>query len=133
MTKAIHIDAQSRTITVIDVHDLGDMQKAVGGPIELAPPCGADVNLYVNEEGSINGTRIGFSFGRTPVIFGNGLILGPADKEGYDTDITLTVDQVVRSTVWYGTPAEGTRDAGAEFTRATGYTGHEIRPQTEKE
>ena len=82
VAKGIHIDSSSRTVTLVDWDGVGDMQKRVGGYIEVAWSDGTDV-LYVDEEGLLKQNTTGFSlFGKT--CAGNGLLVGAEnqDEEG---------------------------------------------------
>jgi hypothetical protein len=53
--------------------------------------------LYVNDEGLINGTRDFFDIGAHSPFAGNGVLVGPADDEGDDTDVQSTCDQICHS------------------------------------
>ena len=92
-TRAIWIDAEHRTVTEIQIDGLEGMQKAVGGLIEKADTFhnsknenAGPIDLYINEEGRINGTTFGFMLtGKgAPPYFGNGLLCG-VDLDTGDT------------------------------------------------
>jgi hypothetical protein len=85
----IIIDAKNQTITLVTDKELtlSYMQSVVGGLIERTPYsfhrkgiwCKDD--LFVNEEGRINGTNFGFTIcGHT--FFGNGIIVGEYVERG---------------------------------------------------
>lgn len=69
-------------------------QKVVGGYIELVP-CSYNITVYCNEEGKIQGLppnhRATALFGEWlqpwDIIAGNVIVVGPPDKDGYDTDL----------------------------------------------
>lgn len=93
--------SQMATINVVIIHPdgtvlkreiengLGSFQAVVGGYIEgvFSP----DMTIYVNEEGLIrhlpmNGRILEVTDHPGPLV-GTALIVGPADDEGYDTDV----------------------------------------------
>lgn len=96
MKKAIFIDAKKREIREVSLspdQTLHALQKAVGGFIELVRVDDQN-DLYVNEEGLINGTQEFFSFmGAHQPFAGNGVIIG-VTVEGESCDTTLTLDQI---------------------------------------
>lgn len=83
--KAVVIDAQARTITdkIIKAKPgegaLSELQACVGGYIERAGVNLGGDDLFVNEEGAINGTEVGFLL-QGQVFAGNGVIVGHNGK-----------------------------------------------------
>lgn len=56
MTRALLIPADlDAPASFVEVHDLSDLQRFVGGYIESAPLDTPDVTLWINEEGKIHG------------------------------------------------------------------------------
>lgn len=77
---------------------LKDYQDAVGGLIEIVKLYDAQgkdlATAYVNEEGLLLnlplngfGGALSFMLGNNPMLFGNMVVVGTDDGEGYDTDI----------------------------------------------
>jgi hypothetical protein len=92
--KAIIIDATKQEIRETEIDGkLAALQGAVGGMIELVElPEGAD--LFVNEEGLLNGTQAFFSYeGAHQPFAGNGIICGH-DDEGNTTGTSMSVEAV---------------------------------------
>ena len=78
--RAIFINAAARTITEIDHSgNLAEMYATLGvelvEKIEVAP----DADMWVDEEGAINGTDYGFQLSGRP-YFGSALLLGFNDQ-----------------------------------------------------
>lgn len=92
--KAIVIDSKLQNVHEVDIDGkLESLQSAVGGYIELVELGGAE-DLYVNEEGLINGTQEFFIFsGAHQPFAGNGIIIG-SDGEGGQVSTLLTVEYV---------------------------------------
>lgn len=73
--RAIHIDAKSKTVKTVQAETLTDMQKLVGGYIEIAQNLpGGDI-LFVDEEGLLKERQDVFFFNGHAYV-GNGLIIG---------------------------------------------------------
>ena len=112
--KAILIDARAKEVRAVDV----DKSKGIK-PIYDHVKCETftcvilegEETLYVDDEGLINGTDVGFvlSCYQEPLM-GNGLILG-TDEMGESVDTKLTVEEV-RSWVIFKTRVEMARDLG---------------------
>lgn len=102
--KAVFINAQTGTVRDVTVASLEDMQRFVGGLIEVATQGPAGV-LYVDEEGLLKDTRYGFKLTGskldTPRYVGNGLIVGPTDAEGEDTDATINAARLRHMVRYY--------------------------------
>jgi hypothetical protein len=107
-TKAIKIDAENQKIEEIEIDDYRDMQAAVGGLIELAfcsqSEEGEPVDLYINEEGRINGTDYGFGLtddnGEVQLYYGNGLVCGVNHETGDKLDAPVSVEDVRHRVKW---------------------------------
>ena len=95
------IDALQRKVSKIEVETLEDMQRCVGGFIELAPGHNTSQTLYVNEEGLIKGFDYGFSFGGSEPFLGNGLLLGPVDNHGHTLSCTMPIEVIKVFTIFY--------------------------------
>jgi hypothetical protein len=98
-TKAIHIDAENKRVLPIEIGSLEDMQKAVGGYIETAARFKQGDYLFVDEEGLLKPVKFGFGIqfpgtGDAGIYAGNGLITGPADEDGNETDTTITIEEI---------------------------------------
>lgn len=98
MAKAWLIDVASREIRAVELSELKDYQKAVGGPIEIAWQWDAGDVCYVDEEGLFKPQRHFFRLaGRGDYPYaGNGVVVGRemSDDDGEyiglaDTTVTL--------------------------------------------
>lgn len=103
-TKALRVNTDNST-ELIDLARGEDgytqLHNAVGGYIEMVPLMG-EVTIVVNEEGKIR--RLPFNqvatsvwetfYGRTDVMVGDAVLVGPADDDGEPTDVP---DHVVES------------------------------------
>lgn len=71
-------------------NSLGAFQAAVGGYIQILPGT-HDFTVYVDEDGVMKrlpqNERIGEVVDFPHPLFGNALIVGPADSDGNDTDV----------------------------------------------
>lgn len=76
--RAIFIDAKARAVTEIQTTgELEDMYRLIAcRTVELIQLL-RDLDLWIDEEGAINGTDHGFAFrgSRHPFFYGNGLLL----------------------------------------------------------
>lgn len=103
MSKAILIDSANRTVREVTVAGLKDMQRCVGGYIQIAHEWESGDALYVDEEGLLKAQehwfRISGQHSDHPMA-GNGLIVG-SDDEGENADVVLTVADVVPLVTFY--------------------------------
>jgi hypothetical protein len=96
--RALVIDSDAREIREYENTGLESLQKAVGGYIEHAlwlP--GGDV-LFVNEEGLLRLKQSNwFSVvgARQPFV-GNGVVVGPVDRNGDEQDATISAEALGR-------------------------------------
>lgn len=99
--RAIKIDAANRTVTEYENTGLKSLQEAVGGGIEIAFDYPDGSTCYVNEEGLLGSTQNFFMtfYGHQPFA-GNGVIVGPLDKEGNDTAFTGDLKTIQNSTTF---------------------------------
>lgn len=110
--KGILIDARAREVRAVDV-DKGiqaiyDQVKCETFTCVILEN---EETLYVDDEGLLNGTQVGFTItGYPDPMMGNGLILG-SNEDGESVDTTLTVEKV-RSWVAFKTRLEMARDLG---------------------
>lgn len=76
--KALHIDAEHLTIGVVEYHGLADLQRLVGGFIEVAYLWPNGDVLYVDEEGLLKLPQRGFRITVRPdqPLAGNGVLVG---------------------------------------------------------
>jgi hypothetical protein len=88
MPQAIFLNSRQRTISPIEVFGLADLQSLVEGWIEAAP-CSLNAILYVNEEGLLRKLPYGFRLSGGGNFFGNGVLVGPASRDGEDTNFYL--------------------------------------------
>lgn len=76
--RAILIDAKNRTVNEIDIErGLPAMYAAIGCDLVELVRMGDGYDLWIDEEGAINGTDYGFIFGSQ--YCGNGLLLDSDD------------------------------------------------------
>lgn len=91
--KAILIDAYKKTVTEVEYD--GTLQAIYAllkcSTIEAVRISETD-SIYVDEEGAVNGTEVGFSFSGND-LFGSGLVVSH-DDEGNDQPPKSTVDEV---------------------------------------
>lgn len=97
--RAIKIDSKECTVTEVELHEtdqLEEMQAIVDGYIEQAPYNNSDHDeLFVNEEGLINGTNFGFFLGGQ-IFHGSGVIVGATDDSGNATPAKTTLKTLIR-------------------------------------
>ena len=101
--KAILIDAAARDIRAVDYDGLADLQKMVGGYIEVAKMWSSGDTLFVDEEGKRKGHLVGFMLpDRRDIFVGNGVVVG---RELDDTAETaapgLTVAMLIDMVQWF--------------------------------
>ena len=91
----------SMTIEVVDApKPVGKfvefVQNHVGGLFEChgAQLKRKHLTIYVNEEGAINGTDVGFILGKTRPLLGNAVIVESA--KGKDVDFSLTYSEIAK-------------------------------------
>src|SRR5690606_8623553 len=103
--RAIKIDTENRTITEIEIGGLKDMQKAVGGLIEVAQRFydgeSERNTLFVAEEGLLKNIEVGFVLTDEAYdvegglkFTGNGLICGFQETTGKTIDCNLSIDDI---------------------------------------
>lgn len=97
--RALLIPANNDPATVLEIDgSLGSLQSAVGGDIQLITIRGHAINAYLNEEGKLDGSALNVrassiaqgtgSLHDGDWIAGNMVLVGPADDEGNDTDLS---------------------------------------------
>ncbi|WP_428489097.1 DUF3846 domain-containing protein [Rhodopila sp.] len=81
--KAYWINATERTVTEVDSGGLADLQRMVGGYIEIAKYWPNGDVMFVDEEGLMKGGTTWFRIpGTNNPICGNGVVVGPEDDDG---------------------------------------------------
>jgi len=98
MKRVIIIDTKNFKLTEGFVEGLLDMQKIVGGRIELAATLGNDHDVFVNDEGlfvSFDEIVLFYIKGVYQSFAGCGFIIGPVDKRGNSTSATMTIDEAL--------------------------------------
>jgi hypothetical protein len=94
--KAILIDAVKREITEVEYGGLEDLQRMVGGYIEVAWHNRHGDVMFVDEEGKMKGHTSGFVVqGVHDVLVGNGVVVGRETYEFTDAGPLVTLDPVV--------------------------------------
>ncbi len=95
--KAIVIDAVNKKVYPTNIGEYTDYYKHLDCQYftVVQYPFG---DVYVDDEGiwKDNGFRLP---GYHP-LFGNGVLTGPVDDEGENTDVALTIEQVLERVVW---------------------------------
>ena len=96
--RAVHINAEMGSVAVAPVACLGDMQKLVGGLIEMVTELPNGDEVWANEEALfINGLR-SFTLdvpGRHALwLYGNAYVIGRCDDDGESTDALSTAESV---------------------------------------
>jgi hypothetical protein len=97
-TKGILIDAKNNKLSYVEINDHTDISKHGGyNYFDVVHLSGKD-DIYVDDEGLINGTQYGFEVlnprkFNVAVYFGNGVVLGH-NGHGDSIDCSLTIEQV---------------------------------------
>lgn len=95
--RALTVNAETMETSIIDIPREGSlrpMQEAVGGLIECVAL--GEFEMWLNEEGKLLGLPINevatamweSEYGPTDVMVGNVVFTGPADDEGYITELS---------------------------------------------
>ena len=94
--QAILINARTNTISFVSIKDYKDISKF--GEFDLFTTVQMDAKgntLYVDDEGFINGTTLGFTIeGYDQPLMGNGIILGTNLRTGDSKDTDLSLEKV---------------------------------------
>ena len=101
--KAIKIDSYKRTVEEVRVHGLADMQKAVGGFIQVGHwfDNSNDV-IFVDEEGLLKDPENFFTIrGKdSQILAENGLVLGTNIVTGISVDAVTPVEYIRKNICW---------------------------------
>lgn len=105
--RAIYVDAEKREVREVELEHghrrdvagrgahLRDLQRLVGGFITIALVLGNGDTLYVDDEGLLKSPENFFYIAATGQPFaGNGVLVGPATRGGYDSAALSTLDAV---------------------------------------
>lgn len=94
--KALLLNVSKNTITEVVIKDYTDISKF--GKFELFTTVqvnAAGDTLYVDDEGLINGTEVGFTFeGYDGPLMGNAVLLGCDRRTGESKDVTMTAAEL---------------------------------------
>jgi len=94
--RAVHIDAENRTVKAIEHKTLADLQNLVGGLIETAHWLPRGDVVFVDEEGLLKDCRNFFLInGAHQPFAGSAVVVGPADHNGDSLDVTYTADEIM--------------------------------------
>lgn len=102
--KALVITAETQEVSVVEIdreNALRPMQEAVEGLVQCVEFPDSGFDMWMNEEGKLIGLPVNLAatkmwhieYGPTDIIMGNVIITGPADEDGYSTELdaqTLT-------------------------------------------
>lgn len=105
--RALVIEAETQETRVIDIPREGSLkplQQAVEGLVQCVALPMNGFDMWLNEEGKLIGlltnqaaTKVWESeYGPTDVMAGNVVITGPADEEGYITDLSEEVAETLQ-------------------------------------
>lgn len=100
--KAIKIDAENRTVEEVEISGLADMQKAVGGFIQVGHSfqTSPDV-IYVDEEGLLKDPENFFLIKNdSKALAGNGLIVGTNLLTGESIDSVTPLEYIKKNILW---------------------------------
>lgn len=93
--KAILINAEAATVKFVEIKDYTDISKFGAYDLFTTVGLGGGETLYVDDEGLINGTAVGFILeGYDSPLMGNGVILGGNDRTGDSLSTTLTLEEI---------------------------------------
>lgn len=94
--KAILINAKDKTVTEVTITNYKDIYKFCGFDLFTTVQMDANGNtLYVDDEGLLNGTSVGFVIkGYPQPLMGSAIILGTNLRTGDSKDTDLTAEQV---------------------------------------
>ena len=90
--KALLLNAKENTITEVVIKDYTDISRLIGCQFFTTVQVNAEGDtLYVDDEGLINGTEVGFTFeGYDGPLMGNAVLLGTNRNTGDSKDVTMT-------------------------------------------
>ncbi len=105
--KAYWINATDQTVTEVDSTGLSDLQRMVGGYIEIAKRWDSQDVLFADEDGLMKGGAAGWFriAGKEQPISGNGVVVGPEDDEGESGEPTFTL-AALQAEVVFVTPEQ---------------------------
>ncbi len=97
--KAIKIDSKEKRLYWVEIKELEDMQKEVGGFLELAYSYKEGKEsfiLYVDEDGFFKGNSDSFIFkgAPQPMYVGDGLVVSIDNKTAHINDFTADLEKL---------------------------------------
>jgi hypothetical protein len=106
--RALVIEAESQETRVIDIPRdaaLKPLQEAVGGWVECVSLPKNGLEMWLNEEGKVMGLLTNYAatkvweseYGPTDVMAGDVVFTGPADDEGYITELEEEVLETLQA------------------------------------
>jgi hypothetical protein len=122
MVKSLLIDPSTASVTEVEVNSLADMREHVGSTLMKAQSFGIEDTLYIGTGNQMQPHR--FRIAQSVIFSGKGLLIGPPDEEGYDTDVKITAQRILGAITWIGYDPAAVKEAGAEFGAATGHDIH---------
>lgn len=96
MVKALHIDAIAQEVREVEV-EMADLNRLVGGYIELAYMWSHGDCLYVDEEGALKPRQHFFAFAHRPdqLLAGSGVVIGREVEGSHYPRGFTTLDPVI--------------------------------------
>jgi hypothetical protein len=93
--KALLLNVSKNTITEVTIKDYSDISRLIGcNYFTTVQVNDQGDTLYVDDEGLINDTTVGFTFdGYDAPLMGNALLLGTNLRSGDSKDVTMTVEE----------------------------------------
>jgi hypothetical protein len=106
----IFIDAERKTVSVMNFKDFSQLSAALGGRVESVRLDDFGHHLYMDEGGRLKNLKHGFRLGRLEV-FGHGVVV-KVDKRGSLVNVKLDEDGIL-----LGTPVLETCEKLVKFMR----------------
>lgn len=99
--RVVVIDTQNRKIYETEISTLEDMQKIVGGYIELGFTLENDDEVYVNEDGLNDESLKAFYIeGAHQPFAGNAFVIGKVTRSGNNGSAKSSVKEIIRMVRW---------------------------------
>jgi hypothetical protein len=95
--KAILINARENTVSYVTIGEYTDIQKFGNYDLFTTVGLGGGETLYVDDEGLLNGTNVGFTIeDYAQPLMGNGVILGSNPHTGDSKDTAFTIEEIAK-------------------------------------